>query len=117
MTKLLKHCAQMVSFREQKNPHPSPVPKLGCFLFSIGSSNSNIALEGMWEEKLYFQTNSNIALEGMWEEKLYFPLLKSRKRHKAPLGRTVSTHFAADCSFSLVAFSFDSKLLLFSAKL
>ena len=55
-------------------------------------------------------------MEGMGEEKLYFPLLKSRKRHKAPLGRTVSTHFVADCSFSLVAFSFDSKLLLFSAK-
>ena len=51
-------------------------------------------------------------MEGMGEEKLYFPLLKSRKRHKAPLGRTVSTHFVADCSFSLVAFSFDSKLLL-----
>ena len=56
-------------------------------------------------------------MEGMGEEKLYFPLLKSRKCHKAPLGRTVSTHFVADCNFSLVAFSFDSKLLLFSAKL
>ena len=56
-------------------------------------------------------------MEGMREEKLYFSLLMSRKRHKAPLGRTVAAHFVADCSFSLVAFSFDSKLLLFSAKL
>ena len=45
--------------------------------------------------------------EGMGEEKLYFPLLKSGKRQKAPLGRSVSTHFVvfvlliASCCFSL----------------
>ena len=36
-------------------------------------------------------------MEGMGEEKLYFPLLKSEKRQKAPLGRSFSTHFVADC--------------------
>ena len=38
-------------------------------------------------------------MEGMGEEKLYFPLWKSIKRQKAPLGRSVSTNFVADCSF------------------
>ena len=35
----------------------------------------------------------------MGEEKLlnYFPLLKSVERQKAPLGRSVSTNFVADC--------------------
>ena len=38
-------------------------------------------------------------MKGMGEEKLYFPHLKALKRHKAPLGQTVSTHFVADCRF------------------
>ena len=33
----------------------------------------------------------------MEEEKLDLPLLKSVKRQKAPLGRSVSTNFVADC--------------------
>ena len=36
-------------------------------------------------------------MKGMGEEKLYFPHLKALKRHKVPLGQTVSTHFVADC--------------------
>ena len=35
----------------------------------------------------------------MGEEKLYFPLLKLGKRQKPTLGRSVSTHFVADCTF------------------
>ena len=85
---------------ENKRIHtPSLSQSWGVLLFSIGSSNSGATLHG-----------------GDGEEKLYFSLLKSVKRQKAPLGRSVSTHFVADCSFSLVAFSFDSKLFLFSAK-
>ena len=36
------------NFREQKNPHPSPPlhSKLGCLLFSKGSSNSGTILHG-----------------------------------------------------------------------
>ena len=34
--------------------------------------------------------------------KLYFPLLKWVKRQKAPLGRSFSTNFVADCSFNAV---------------
>ena len=36
----------------------------------------------------------------MGEETLSFSLLKSGKRQKVHLGRSVSTHFAADCSFN-----------------
>ena len=39
-------------------------------------------------------------MKGMGEEKLYIPLLTSGKRQKAPLGRSDSTHFVADCSFA-----------------
>ena len=35
----------------------------------------------------------------MGEETLSFPLLKSGKRQKVHLGRSVSTHFVADCGF------------------
>ena len=41
-------------------------------------------------------------MEGMGEKKLYFPLLKSGKRQKSLLGRSVSTHFVADCSFTRI---------------
>ena len=42
-------------------------------------------------------------MEGMGEETLSFPLLKSGKRQKVHfLGRSVSTHYAADCRFQLV---------------
>ena len=41
-------------------------------------------------------------MEGMGEGELNFPLLKSVKRQKAPLGRSVSTNFVADCSYSLL---------------
>ena len=36
-------------------------------------------------------------MEGMGEEALSFPLLESGKRQKVSLGRSVSTHFVADC--------------------
>ena len=36
------------------------------------------------------------------EGKLYFLLLKSVKRQKAPLGRSVSSNFVADFSFIAV---------------
>ena len=43
-------------------------------------------------------------MEGMGNEKLYFLLLKSIKRKKKPsLGRSVSTHFVADCSPACIA--------------
>ena len=35
-------------------------------------------------------------MEGMGEETLSFPLLKSGKRQKVHLGRSVSTHFVAE---------------------
>ena len=40
-------------------------------------------------------------MEGMGEETLSFPLLKSGKRQKVHLGRSVSTHFIADCWLSI----------------
>jgi len=40
-------------------------------------------------------------MEGEGEEKLYYVLLKSAKRHKGPLGQSVSTNFVADCSLHL----------------
>ena len=66
-TKFLRHCTQIVwgNFREQKNPHPSPVPFIqswGGLLFSIGSSNSGTTLHG-----------------GDGEEKLYSPLIEVSK--------------------------------------
>ena len=36
-------------------------------------------------------------MEGMGEETLPFPLLKSGKRQKVHIGRSVSTYFVADC--------------------
>ena len=62
-----------------KRIHTPPCPlhsKLGCLLFSIGSSNSVTTLHG-----------------GMGVEKLYFRLLKTVKRQKAPFGHSVSTYF------------------------
>ena len=38
-------------------------------------------------------------MEGMGEETLFFFLLKSGKRQKVHLGRSVSIHFVADCSY------------------
>ena len=38
----------------------------------------------------------------MGEEKLSFPLLKSGKRQKVHLGRSVSTHFVTDCSLQFL---------------
>ena len=35
----------------------------------------------------------------MGEEKLSFPISKSGKRQKVHLGRSVSTHFVADCGY------------------
>ena len=68
----------------QATPPPSPPFKVeqgGYLLSSIGSSNSGTTLHrGDGGRK-----------------KLYFPLLKSVKRQKAPLGRSVSTYFVADC--------------------
>ena len=48
-------------------------------------------------------------MEGMGEETLSFPLLKSGKRQKVHLGRSVSTHYAADCRFQLVYVTGNSK--------
>ena len=44
------------------------------------------------------------------EKKLYFPLLKSGKRQKAPLGRSASSHFVADCSKGCTKFCVFAKL-------
>ena len=38
-------------------------------------------------------------MEGMGEEKLYSPILQLVKRKKPSSGRSISTHFVADCSF------------------
>ena len=67
---------------ENKRIHTPPCPlhsKLGCLLFSIGSSNRGTS-----------------CMEGMGEEKLYFHPLKSAKRKKHSLGWSVSTHFLAN---------------------
>ena len=66
-----------------KTIHTPPPPlhsKLGCLLFSKGSSNSGTTLHG-----------------GEGKKELYFPLLRSVKRQKVPLGRSISTNFVADC--------------------
>ena len=39
-------------------------------------------------------------MEGLGEKKLHLPLLKLKK--KSLLGRSFSTHFVADCSFTLI---------------
>ena len=39
-------------------------------------------------------------MEGLGEKKLHLPLLKFKK--KSLLGRSFSTHFVADCSFTLI---------------
>ena len=41
-------------------------------------------------------------MEGLGEKKLHLPILKSGKRQKSLLGRSVSTHFFADCSFTRI---------------
>ena len=41
-------------------------------------------------------------MEGLGEKKLHLPILKSGKRQKSLLGRSVSTHFVADCSFTRI---------------
>ena len=61
---------------QNKRIHTPPLPfhsKLGCLLFSIGSSNSGTTLHG-WDAG----------------KKRYFPLLKSVKRQIAPLKRSQS---------------------------
>ena len=65
---------------------PALHSKLGCLLFSKGSSNSGTTL---------YEGDG-----GGGGEELFFPLLKSEKRQKAPLGRSVSTHFVGDCNYS-----------------
>ena len=41
-------------------------------------------------------------MEGLGKKKLHLPILKSGKRQKSLLGRSVSTHFVADCSFTRI---------------
>ena len=41
-------------------------------------------------------------MEALGEKKLHLPLLKSEKRQKSLLGRSVSTHFVADCGFTRI---------------
>ena len=41
-------------------------------------------------------------MKGLGEKKLHLPLLKSEKRQKSLLGRSVSTHFVADCGFTRI---------------
>ena len=63
---------------------PLPCPfhsKFGCLLFSIGSSNRGTTLHG-----------------GNGGRKAIFSLFEVRKTSKAPLERSVLTHFVADCS-------------------
>ena len=68
---------------ESKTVHtPKLSPPFNCFL-------------------LVARTAAQDSIEGMGEEKLYFPLLKSVKRQKAPLGRSVSTNFVASCRIYL----------------
>ena len=44
-------------------------------------------------------------MEGKGEETLPFPLLKSGKRQKVHLGRSVSTHFVAYCRLLITSLS------------
>ena len=70
-TKLLRH------------ENPSPVP-------SIQS----------WDVSCFLKVARTVeqhCMEGMGEETLPFPLLKSGKRQKVHIGRSVSTYFVADC--------------------
>ena len=102
---------RVTSHKKETTPLHS---KLGCLLFSTGSSNSGTTLHGgNGVGKLYYtllksvkhnkapfgrsvSTNVVVTLqEGMGEEKLYYTLLKSVKRQKAPFGRSVSINFVA----------------------
>ena len=72
--------------------NPSPVP-------SIQS----------WDVSCFLKVARTVAqhcMEGMGEETLSFPLLKSGKRQKVHLGRSVSTHFVADCSCVTIIHSY-----------
>ena len=83
------------SKRTKKSTAPPPLHlKLGCLLFSIGSSNSG-------------------TMQGMGEEKQYFSLLKSVKCQKAPLGQSASTDFVANCRLN-TAFTYNINTALFS---
>ena len=75
---------------ENKRIHTPPPPlhsKLGCLLFSIGSSNSGTTLHG-----------------GDGGGKALFPLLEVSKASESPLGRSVSTtcNFVTNCSLQVL---------------
>ena len=82
--------------KEARPPAPSLHSKLGCLLFSIGSSNSSTTL-----------------MKGKGEEMLYFSLLKSVKCQKAPLGQSALTDFVANCRLN-TAFTDNINTPLFS---
>ena len=102
---------RVTSHKKETTPLHS---KLGCLLFSTGSSNSGTTLHGgNGVGKLYYtllksvkrnkasfgrsgSTNFAATLHGgMREEKLYYTLLKSVKRQKAPFGWSISTNFVS----------------------
>ena len=49
------------------------------------------------------ETVAQHCMEGMGEETLSFPVLKTGKRQKVHLGRSVSTDFVADCSYKVLS--------------
>ena len=57
-----------------------------------------------WDVSCFLKVARTVAqhcMKGKGEETLSFPLLKSGKRQKAHLGRSVSTHFVIDCSLTM----------------
>ena len=76
-------------FREQKNytPPSSPPFKVEVFLVLISRQ---------------LEQRHNIAWRGWGKKSYILPFnLRSVKRQKAPLGRSVATSFVTDCSYSL----------------
>ena len=64
-----------------QTPPPPPPFEVGCLLFFL-----QIA-----------RTRPQHCMEGVKEGKFYFPFFMSVKRHKGPLGQSVSTNFVVDC--------------------
>ena len=78
---------EWTTFGEQNNPHPSPLPSIQswgvcCFL--------QIA-----------RTAAQHCMEEIGERNLYFLFFKLAKRQKGSWGRSVSTNFVADCSYTI----------------
>ena len=82
-----QNCCDIVlkwdNFREQNNPHPSPIPSIQSWGISCFQQVARTAAQP--------------CMEGVGEGKIYFSPFKLARRQRRPLGQNVSTYFVADC--------------------